>query len=100
MSRSAATAQEAMDQVDRQVPDAAVIDLGLPDEGGIALIRRIRERHAMPIVVATGSDTRELVGEFENDTSICVLAKPFDVPQLLACLSSLNVLPQLADDLH
>ena len=34
----------------------------------------------MPIVIATGFDTRELVREFENDKNTCVLGKPFDVP--------------------
>jgi two-component system, OmpR family, KDP operon response regulator KdpE len=92
----AATAQEAMNQLTQNVPDAVVIDLGLPDGNGTELIRTLRQDHGIPIIITTGFDTRELVREFEDDRNTCVLGKPFDVPDLLACLSSLNVLPSHA----
>jgi two-component system, OmpR family, KDP operon response regulator KdpE len=93
----AATAQEAMTQLTQQMPDAAIIDLGLPDGNGVSLIRALRQDHNVPIVIATGFDTRELVKEFANDKNTCVLGKPFDVADLLACLSSLDVFPENGD---
>jgi two-component system, OmpR family, KDP operon response regulator KdpE len=90
----AATAEAAMNQLAQKIPDAAIIDLGLPDGSGVSLIRALRQEHNVPIVIATGFDTRDLVREFENDKNTCVLGKPFDVPDLLACLSALNVLPK------
>ena len=37
--------------------DCLVIDLTLPDEDGISLVRKVRARSAVPIVVLTGSES-------------------------------------------
>ena len=42
----AATAREAFDLYRLLVPDVLVLDLGLPDMGGVELIRRLLQRHA------------------------------------------------------
>ena len=52
----AATAGEALDALDQGVFDCIVLDLGLPDMSGAALIREIHKRHAdasPPIVIYT-----------------------------------------------
>jgi CheY-like chemotaxis protein len=42
----AATAQEALDLVEAQRPDLLISDIGMPDEDGYALIRKLRARPA------------------------------------------------------
>ena len=37
------SASEAMAELDRALPDVIVSDIGLPDEDGLALIRRVRQ---------------------------------------------------------
>lgn len=58
----AGTAWEAMEAVDRLVPDLVVLDIGLPDSSGIELCREIKARHAdIRVVILTGSDEEDNV---------------------------------------
>ncbi len=50
------TGAEFFSKLDSRVYECAVIDLTLPDEDGIVLVRKLRARSAMPIVVLTGRE--------------------------------------------
>ena len=52
----AQTVAEAIDAADRVRPDAALVDVGLPDGDGIALARRLAALPWRPRVVITSSD--------------------------------------------
>jgi two-component system, OmpR family, KDP operon response regulator KdpE len=54
-----ATLAEALDVVAGGSPDAAIIDLILPDGNGIDLCRELRARSAMPIIVLSALDEEE-----------------------------------------
>jgi len=62
--------------------DLLVLDLGLPDEDGLALARQVRARSDVPIMVLTGDQSHErLISALEigvND----FLTKPFDPYEL------------------
>jgi DNA-binding NarL/FixJ family response regulator len=58
----ASTGGEALELVDRLVPDLVVLDLGLPDISGIELCREVRARYPdTRIVILTGSDEEDNV---------------------------------------
>jgi two-component system KDP operon response regulator KdpE len=84
----ASTVEEALDVAAVQRPDAAIIDLVLPDGDGIELCRRLREWSAMPIIVLSA------VGE--EDAKVRALAagaddyvtKPFGPRELVARLGA------------
>ena len=70
------TAEAALDAVRAQVFDCIVLDLGLPDMGGEALIERIRAGSArtVPIVIYTGRDlTREQEASLRRLTSTIIV---------------------------
>jgi DNA-binding response OmpR family regulator len=47
--------------------DAVVVDMGLPDRRGDALIREMRALHpSLPVVLATGADSKELRSLFKG----------------------------------
>lgn len=72
--------------------DAAVVDMGLPDRRGDALIREIRALHPfLPVVVATGAGSKELQSLFEGQERIAFVAKPYTEHELLRALSSLGI---------
>ena len=66
---------------------AAILDLGLPDLGGIAVLKRLRELHpALPILLLTSRSTKldKVLGlELGADD---YLTKPFDFQELVARL--------------
>jgi two-component system KDP operon response regulator KdpE len=84
----AATGEEALDLAALQRPDAAIIDLLLPDFDGIELARRLREWTDMPLIVLSA------VGE--EDAKVRALAagaddyvtKPFGPRELVARLQA------------
>ncbi len=84
----AATGEEALDLAALQRPDAAIIDLLLPDIDGVELARRLREWTDMPLIVLSA------VGE--EDAKVRALAagaddyvtKPFGPRELVARLQA------------
>ena len=66
----AATGEEALDLAALQRPDAAIIDLLLPDIDGVELARRLREWTDMPLIVLSA------VGE--EDAKVRALAAGAD----------------------
>ena len=66
---------------------ALLLDLGLPDGDGLALLRRLRAAgHGLPSLVITARDSLEdRLGGFDCGADD-YLVKPFDIPELLARL--------------
>jgi DNA-binding response OmpR family regulator len=58
----ASTARDALRLLEHKRPDLALIDLGLPDGGGLELLRRVRQADglasrldpALPVIIVTG----------------------------------------------
>jgi two-component system, OmpR family, KDP operon response regulator KdpE len=84
----ASTAEEALDVAAVNRPDAAIIDLVLPDGDGIELCRRLREWSDLPILVLSANG--------EEDAKVRALAagaddyvtKPFGPRELVARLQA------------
>ena len=84
----ASTGEEALDVAAVQPPDAAIIDLLLPDMDGVELCRRLREWTQMPMIVLSA------VGD--EDAKVRALAagaddyvtKPFGPRELVARLQA------------
>lgn len=80
---TATTGADALAQLGSR-PDLVVLDLGLPDEDGLDVIRAIRERSDTPIIVLSVRDTeREKVRALELGADD-YLTKPFGVEELVA----------------
>ncbi len=77
---------EALEAFDRTAPDVVLLDLGLPDMDGFAVIRALRERSRTPIVVLSvrGAE-RDKVTALDLGADD-YLTKPFGVDELLARL--------------
>jgi two-component system KDP operon response regulator KdpE len=76
--------QLAVVEVRNRTPDVILLDLGLPDMDGLALVTTIRANTAAPIIVVSAreqdSDKVKALDQGAND----YLTKPFSVPELLA----------------
>jgi two-component system KDP operon response regulator KdpE len=80
----AATAARAMIEARSHKPDAALVDLGLPDRDGQVVIRKIREFSPVPIIVLSART-------MESDKVLALdggaddyVTKPFSSTELLA----------------
>jgi two-component system KDP operon response regulator KdpE len=85
---TARTGQEALDLAALRAPDAAIIDLILPDGNGIDVCRSIREWSEMPILVlsAVGEET-EKIRALDAGADDYV-TKPFAPGELIARLNA------------
>lgn len=85
-----ATALEALQCVRRGTVDVVVLDLGLPDMDGLALLQRLRDGGSrVPVLVLTARGT---VGERVHGLTSGAddyLPKPFDLEELVARLQAL-----------
>jgi two-component system, OmpR family, KDP operon response regulator KdpE len=84
----AATAREALDSAALQRPDAAIVDLVLPDGDGVEVCRSLREWTEMPIVVlsAVGEETEKV--RALNAGADDYVTKPFGPSELMARLNA------------
>jgi signal transduction histidine kinase/ActR/RegA family two-component response regulator len=92
---SAGSVREALDVLEAARPDVIVTDIGMPDEDGYTLIRRVRARElerggAVPMIALTGYVNRE-----DQERLLAVgfqahLRKPVDPDEVVAAITSLT----------
>jgi len=83
---TASTAQTALELAGRNVFDAAILDIGLPDDNGLDLCKRLKAHRDLPVIFLTARrrELDEIVGlEIGADDYI---TKPFSADIVLAHL--------------
>ena len=84
----AANGAQMREQVERELPDAVLLDIRLPGEDGLVLARYLRERYALGVIMVTASgDVVDRVVGLELGADDYI-AKPFDLRELLARIRS------------
>ena len=82
--------QQALTQVAASVPDAVVLDVGMPDIDGLEVCRRLRSAgNRVPVLMLTARDAVEDRIEGLDAGADDYLVKPFDVGELQARLRAL-----------
>ncbi|ABU77465.1 two-component system response regulator PhoP [Cronobacter sakazakii] len=87
---AAEDAKEADYYLNEHLPDVAIVDLGLPDEDGLSLIRRWRASEiSLPVLVLTAregwQDKVEVLGAGADD----YVTKPFHIEEVVARMQAL-----------
>jgi two-component system KDP operon response regulator KdpE len=76
--------EEALDRIENEHPDVVLLDIGLPDVDGYAVLRRIREFSDVPVLMLTArDDAMDKVKGLELGADDYV-TKPFNHLELLA----------------
>jgi signal transduction histidine kinase/ActR/RegA family two-component response regulator len=93
--KAVASAREALQLLETERPDVLVSDIGLPDEDGYSLIRRIRQRESqrggfLPAIALTGyaradDKIRALVAGFQAH-----VPKPLEPAELMAAIADVG----------
>jgi CheY-like chemotaxis protein len=91
---TAGSASEALNKL-RLIPggvDALVVDMGLPDRKGDALVREVRSIYpSLPIIIASGQGRGELRQLFEDMASITFVQKPYTSEDLKAAIRAIGI---------
>ena len=80
----AADGADAQRQIEQRQPDLVILDLGLPDIGGLDVLKWLRTKSSVPVIVLTGRShhSDRVVGlELGADDYV---VKPFDARELVA----------------
>jgi len=81
---TAASGAEAVRQADLLLPDVILLDLGLPDQDGKAVIRTLRIKHDIPIIVISARHQEgEKIAALDEGADDYV-DKPFEIGELMA----------------
>ena len=83
-------AEGAIDRLQAEPFDAVLLDLGLPDGDGNALLRDMRARGlSLPVLIMTARDSLEDRLNGFNTGADDYLIKPFEIPELLVRLRAI-----------
>ena len=85
---TAASAADALDAAAVRPPDAAIVDLILPDRDGVALTQALREWSEMPILVLSAVDEEAEKVRALDAGADDYLTKPFGAAELVARLNA------------
>jgi two-component system KDP operon response regulator KdpE len=80
------TGREGLDQTARLRPDVVVLDLGLPDQDGLSVLRQLREWSRVPVLVLSVRDRDQDKVALLDAGADDYLTKPFSMGELLARL--------------
>lgn len=82
--------QEALESIEKKIPDIMIADLLLPGEHGLPLIRTIKEKHSIPTIIISSIYDRGEVEDFMDEYSVeAFLEKPLNLDLLLEKIHSL-----------
>ena len=74
---TASSGEEALDIVEADLPDLAIIDLKMPGMGGPALLGKAHKlRPGLPVIIHTGYPDSELMAEALESAPFTILTKP------------------------
>lgn len=81
---SVAAGIPAIEVVVKESPDAVLLDLGLPDVDGLALLAMIRAVSAVPVIVVTARDDDQVTVRALDAGADDYVVKPFGLEQVAA----------------
>src|ERR1044071_6537819 len=86
--QKAATAKEGLALAASHPPDMILLDLGLPDEDGHAVLQRLREWYTNPVIILSVQNSEgDIIKALDNGAND-YLTKPFRTGELLARMRS------------
>ncbi len=80
----AATARDGIDAAATRSPDVVLLDLGLPDQDGLEVTRRLRQWSSIPILILSARGREEDKVAVLDAGADDYLTKPFGAGELLA----------------
>ncbi|SDP44832.1 sigma-54-dependent transcriptional regulator [Desulforhopalus singaporensis] len=90
--RNAFTGREGIESVKKSRPDLVILDIRLPDMGGLEVFDEIHSLFPkLPVIIITAYSTTETAIGAINKGAFDYIYKPFDVPEMLAVIEKAMV---------
>lgn len=84
IARSAVSAKEGLIMAENHPPDLILLDLGLPDESGHTVLKKLRKWYTNPVIILSVQKREvDIINALDNGAND-YLSKPFRVGELLA----------------
>ena len=84
----ASTATEGLSLAASHPPDMILLDIGLPDENGLSVLKKLRSWYRKPVIIlSVQNDEENIINALDADASD-YLTKPFRTGELLARIRS------------
>ena len=80
----AGSGEEGMTQTVMKKPDIILLDLNLPDMGGIDVLKKLREWYKAPVIVLTVRESEQDKVDLLDNGADDYITKPFNMGELLA----------------
>ncbi|MEK7255761.1 MAG: response regulator [Bacteroidota bacterium] len=84
----AATGRDGLVAAAMHPPDLILLDLGLPDEDGQVVLKKLREWYAKPIIIVSVRNSEEDIVQALDSGANDYLVKPFRTGEMLARIRS------------
>lgn len=81
---TAGDGRSALQIVEERMPDVVILDLGLPDLDGVAVLKRLRTYAQVPVVVLSARHESDDKVEALDEGADDYVTKPFELEELLA----------------
>ncbi|MFZ1314452.1 MAG: response regulator transcription factor, partial [Chitinophagaceae bacterium] len=85
---SAETAKDGLRIAANHPPDLVILDLGLPDEDGHSVLKKLREWYTKPVIILSVQSSEENIVKALDNGANDYLVKPFRTGELLARIRS------------
>jgi len=86
--REAASGKEGLLSAAHHQPDLIILDLGLPDDSGHNILKKLREWYTKPIIILSVQSSEEDIVKALDNGANDYLVKPFRTGELLARIRS------------
>ena len=84
---TAKTGQEALASVESKRPDLVMMDVQLPDQDGLAVLKQLRQKHPeLEVIVMTAFGGSSVAIKAMEQGAYDYVTKPFEIDDLLATL--------------
>ena|ERR1700741_1009147 len=88
MVKEAGTAKEGLIMAANHPPDLIILDLGLPDENGHDVLKKLREWYSKPVIILSVQNSETDIVNALDSGANDYLVKPFRTGELLARIRS------------
>ncbi|MEO6537037.1 MAG: response regulator [Ferruginibacter sp.] len=88
LMKAAATAKEGLIMAENHPPELILLDLGLPDDSGHNVLKKLRQWYTNPIIILSVQKNENSIIEALDNGANDYLSKPFRTGELLARIRS------------